>query len=203
MIAKCKKLKVLDFRKVKQQVRDQQAVLLLQCSTLLASLLHCWGCLLMHRPYSCQRHWNPCLTTCQCHLPTQERQEAERVHGADAAVARPAAKTATFDPDECLAAAHEAAGVAAEEQQGAPVKKGPTPAQLTAIQVSCRFMNSFQGDKMSHHAQHLLRSGVAPTARHTKRLPAAAKAHSLLSQRVTALRRGRRLLAMLLRNLGH
>lgn len=84
-IAKCRKLKVLDFRKVK----------------------------------------------------LQERQEAERVHGVDAGAAQPAAKAATFDPDESLAAAQEAAGIAAEEQQReqAP-KKGPTPAQLTAIKAA-------------------------------------------------------------------
>jgi hypothetical protein len=72
----------------------------------------------------------------------QERDEAERVHGADAAAAKPAAKGAagTFDPDESLAAAQEAAGVAAEEQPSQPQqqKKGPTPAQRTAIQVGAR-----------------------------------------------------------------
>jgi hypothetical protein len=66
----------------------------------------------------------------------QEREEAERVHGADPAAAKPPAKGAgTFDPDESLAAAQEAAGVAAEEEQVQPQKTGPTPAQRTAIQV--------------------------------------------------------------------
>ena len=60
------------------------------------------------------------------------------MHGADPAAAKPSAKGAgTFDPDESLAAAQEAAGVAAEEQeQVQPQKQGPTPAQRTAIQVS-------------------------------------------------------------------
>ena len=69
-------------------------------------------------------------------LTPQERDEAERVHGADPAAAKPSAKGAgTFDPDESLAAAQEAAGVAAEEEQVQPQKQGPTPAQRTAIQV--------------------------------------------------------------------
>lgn len=85
VIAKCRKLKALDFRKVKQK----------------------------------------------------EREEAERVHGADPAAAKPPAKGAgTFDPDESLAAAQEAAGVAAEEEQVQPQKTGPTPAQRTAIQAA-------------------------------------------------------------------
>lgn len=58
------------------------------------------------------------------------------MHGADPAAAKPPAKGAgTFDPDESLAAAQEAAGVAAEEEQVQPQKTGPTPAQRTAIQV--------------------------------------------------------------------
>jgi hypothetical protein len=73
----------------------------------------------------------------------QEREEAERVHGADPAAAKPSAKGAgTFDPDESLAAAQEAAGVAAEEEQVQPQKKGPTPAQRTAIQVGVLHNNS-------------------------------------------------------------
>ncbi len=64
----------------------------------------------------------------------QERQEATRVHGANAAQPAPAA---TFDPDESLAEAKEAAGVVAEEEPvAAAPKKGPTPAQLTAIKVT-------------------------------------------------------------------
>lgn len=74
--------------------------------------------------------------TSQSCLPWQERQEAEQVHGGDPAAAKPAAKAVTFDPDESLAAAQEAAGVAAEEQQARPQKAGPTPAQRTAIQVT-------------------------------------------------------------------
>ena len=72
----------------------------------------------------------------------QEREEAERVHGADPAAAKPSAKGAgTFDPDESLAAAQEAAGVAAEDEQVQPQKTGPTPAQRTAIQVGVLHKN--------------------------------------------------------------
>lgn len=56
------------------------------------------------------------------------------MHGANAAQPAPAA---TFDPDESLAEAKEAAGVVAEEEPvAAAPKKGPTPAQLTAIKVT-------------------------------------------------------------------
>ena len=168
MINRCPRLKVLDFRKVKQKVGPAlQAGRRMFCVWCVMS--GCQGrrqveavCLVC--PWIAvqssvrQRDWHLpvvhlmvpfagiCLANCNCQrqlhlLEMQERDEAARRFGGADAAAPAANGERTFEPGEGMAEAEapdDAAEPAPEAVEQPSVRKGPTPEQLTAIKARAR-----------------------------------------------------------------
>jgi U2 small nuclear ribonucleoprotein A' len=149
VIARCKRLKVLDFRKVKQQVRlaggrgQQQGcidvgLLQLTASYMLRLIRHSYGALVL--------------------LASQEREEAERLFGP-----APEQAAQTFEPEEelkqaeaAVAAARPAAAAVAEPS----ARKGPTSEQITAIKAAIAAASTLEEVRRLEDA---LRTGHLPS----------------------------------------